>query len=205
RRRAAAAPGGHRLPGLRLGEPLLMLRAALPAWRLGFIGTLDFEGWTMPNGELAPGDWGGGFVDRRHPHTYVHELLLVGDLAQHAEYRFSLTGGKGFAPFGTDDPMSRPFVRYPVNHHLAQILERWVGIAALSIGPVTLEGGLFDGDEPEHPGQWPRFGGRFGDSWSARLTVPPVKSLELPGTNASLASPEHRPGAGLTQRKWDVS
>ena len=27
--------------------------------------------------------------------------------------RVSLTAGKGFAPFGTDDPMVRPFVRYP--------------------------------------------------------------------------------------------
>ena len=33
----------------------------------------------------------------------------------------SLSAGKGFAPFGTDDPMSRPIFRYPVNHHLAQI------------------------------------------------------------------------------------
>jgi len=202
---ADPVPGGDPLTELKLVQPLLMLRAGVPAWRLGFIGTLDFEGWTMPNGELAPGDWGEGFVDRRHPHTYVHELLLVGDVVRQADYRFSLTAGKGFAPFGTDDPMSRPFVRYPVNHHLAQILERWVGIAALSIGPVTLEGGLFDGDEPEHPGQWPRFGGRFGDSWSARLTVRPVKSIELQGSHASVASPEHRPGAGLTQRKWDVS
>jgi hypothetical protein len=202
---ADPVPGGDPLTELKLVEPLIMLRAGLPAWRLGFIGTLDFEGWTMPNGELAPGDWGEGFVDRRHPHTYVHELLLVVDLVHAKESRLSLTAGKGFAPFGTDDPMSRPFVRYPVNHHLAQILERWVGIAAWRVGPATLEGGLFDGDEPEHPGQWPRFGGRFGDSWSARLTVRPLTGLELQGSHASVASPEHRPGAGLTQRKWDVS
>ena len=44
--------------------------------------------------------------------------------------RVSLSIGKGFAPFGTDDPMVRPFVRYPVNHHLSQILERGVAIAA---------------------------------------------------------------------------
>jgi hypothetical protein len=202
---ADPVPGGDPLTELKLVEPLIMLRAGVPSWRLGFIGTFDFEGWTMPNGELAPGDWGEGFVDRRHPHTYVHELLLSADLVREERSRFSLTAGKGFAPFGTDDPMSRPFVRYPVNHHLAQILERWVGIAALRLGPVTLEGGLFDGDEPEHPGQWPRFGGRFGDSWSARLTVRPIRGVELQGSRASVASPEHRPGSGLAQRKRDLS
>ena len=30
---------------------------------------------TLEGGELTPGAWGEGFVDRRHPHTYVHELL----------------------------------------------------------------------------------------------------------------------------------
>ena len=51
--------------------------------------------------------------------------------------RLSLTAGKGFAPFGTDDPMSRPVLRYPVNHHLAQILERAVAIGRSIAGAVT--------------------------------------------------------------------
>ncbi len=67
--------------------------------------------------------------------------------------------------------MVRPFLRYPVNHHLAQILERAVAIAAVRAGPLLAEAGLFNGDEPERPGQWPRVGGRFGDSWSGRLTA----------------------------------
>jgi hypothetical protein len=204
---ADPVPGATSLTELKLVQPLIMVHAALPAAHLRFIGTLDLEGLTMPNGELAPGDWGEGFVDRRHPHTYAHELLLVADdlLGARSLSRLSLTAGKGFAPFGTDDPMSRPFVRFPVNHHLAQILERWVGIAAWGTGPVTVEAGLFDGDEPERPGQWPRFSGRFGDSWSARGTLRPLAGLELQGSHASVASPEHRPGAGLTQRKWDLS
>ena len=40
--------------------------------------TLDFEGVTMPAGELALGGWGEGFVDRRHPHTYLHEAMVWG-------------------------------------------------------------------------------------------------------------------------------
>ena len=203
---ADPVPGGTSRTELKLVQSLVMVHAAAPRAHLRFIGTLDLEGLTMPNGELAPGDWGEGFVDRRHPHTYAHELLVVADdLLDATSRRLSLTVGKGFAPFGTDDPMSRPFVRFPVNHHLAQILERWVGIAAWEKGPITIEAGLFDGDEPERPGQWPRFGGRFGDSWSARVTLRPVAGLELQGSHASVASPEHRPGAGLTQRKWDLS
>ena len=203
---ADPVPGGTSRTELKLVQPLVMVHAAAPRAHLLFIGTLDLEGLTMPNGELAPGDWGEGFVDRRHPHTYAHELLVVADdLLDATSRRLSLTVGKGFAPFGTDDPMSRPFVRFPVNHHLAQILERWVGIAAWEKGPITIEAGLFDGDEPERPGQWPRFGGRFGDSWSARVTLRPLAGLELQGSHASVASPEHRPGAGLTQRKWDLS
>ena len=63
-----------------------------------------------------PGAWGEGFIDRRHPHTYVHELLLsADDLLGRTDgpTRLSLTAGKGFAPFGTDDPMMRPVAPLP--------------------------------------------------------------------------------------------
>jgi len=198
-------PGGDALAELRVVQPVLMLRAARGPWRLQ--ATLDGEGWSMPGGELGPGVWGEGFVDRRHPHTYVHEVMFTGadllgthDGAAHV----SLSAGKGFAPFGTDDPMSRPPLRYPVNHHLAQILERAVAIAGVGTGPVLLEGAVFNGDEPEHPSQWPSWS-RFGDSWSARLTVAPVSHLELQASVAAVHSPEHRPGAGPDQDKWSAS
>ncbi len=101
--------------------------------------------------------------------------------------------------------MTRPPLRYPVNHHLAQILERAVAIAAVRRGGVSGEIGLFNGDEPERPGQWPRVGGRFGDSWAARLTAEPAAGLELQGSHAHVHSPEHRPGAGTDQKKWSFS
>jgi hypothetical protein len=118
--------------------------------------------------------------------------------------RVSLSLGKGFAPFGTDDPMSRPIIRYPVNHHLAQILERAVVIAGVRAGPVILEGGVFNGDEPEKPGDWPRLS-RLGDSWSGRLTLLPISKLELQGSYARVHSPEHRLGSGTDQQKWSVA
>ena len=204
---ADPVPGGGSLDEIRLVQPVIHLHAgALGHLRL--MAMLNLEGLTIPHGEVAPGDWGEGFVDRRHPHTYAHELILAGDdlLGRlDGDARASVSIGKGFAPFGTDDPMVRPFVRYPVNHHLSQILERAVAIAAVRAGRVAGEAGLFNGDEPERPGQWPRLGGRFGDSWSARLTAFPLDGLELQGSHAHVHSPEHRPGAGTDQSKWSLS
>jgi hypothetical protein len=204
---ADPVPGGGSLDEIRLVQPAIHLHAGAFG-HLRLMAMLNLEGLTIPDGELAPGDWGEGFVDRRHPHTYAHELILAGDdlLGRlDGDARVSVSIGKGFAPFGTDDPMVRPFVRYPVNHHLSQILECAVAIAAVRAGRVAGEVGLFDGDEPERPGQWPRLGGRFGDSWSARLTTFPLDGLELQGSHAHVHSPEHRPGAGTDQSKWSLS
>jgi hypothetical protein len=175
------------------------------AWgdRLRLLATLNLEGLTIPDGELAVGDWGEGFMDRRHPHTYAHEAILT-YYQPFSLGAASLSAGKGFAPFGTDDPMSRPALRYPVNHHLAQILERAVGVLGVRVGPVLWEAGLFNGDEPERPAGWPRVA-RFGDSWSTRLTVFPLAHLEAQGSYAEVHSPEHRPGFGTDQQKWSLS
>jgi hypothetical protein len=204
---ADPVPGGGGLGEIRVVQPVLMLHAGAFK-RLRFTGVINLEGATIPQGELSPGTWGEGFVDRRHPHTYFHELILTADDllgARDGSAGLSLSAGKGFAPFGTDDPMVRPFLRYPVNHHLSQILERAVAIAAYRVGRLTAEAGLFDGDEPERPGQWPRIGGRFGDSWSARLTGTIVPGATLAGSYAHVHSPEHRPGAGTDQEKWNVA
>ncbi len=200
---ADPVPLRRSLGEIRVVQPTLMAHGGALADRLRLLATINLEGLTIPNGELAPGDWGEGFVDRRHPHTYVHEVMLawqqrVGTAA------VSLAAGKGFAPFGTDDPMARPVLRYPVNHHLAQILERTVAILGARFGPVLLEGGLFNGDEPETPGQWPRIS-RFADSWSGRITLYPVPTLEIQGSHADVHSPEHRPGSGPDQSKWSLS
>ena len=83
---------------------------------------------------------------------------------------FSLSAGKGFAPYGTDDPMSRPVLKYPTNHHLSQILERWtVNGVYLHRSGLSLEAGIFGGSEPEGPYDLSNIES-FGDSWSARVT-----------------------------------
>lgn len=205
--RAEPLPLDQAYSELRLLQPVLAATAATADGRLALVATVNLEGATLEEGELAPGNWGEGFVDRRHPHTWVHELLAVvatGDRGAPRPWAVSLAAGKGFVPFGTDDPMNRPVLRYPVNHHLAQILERAVAAAGVRYGPAALELSLFNGDEPEQPSSWPNWD-RFGDSWAARLTVAPGAGLEGQVSHADVASPEHRGGAGPTQEKWSAS
>ena len=204
---AGAVPGGGSATEVTVLQPLLMGDLA---WGSALRGrmTVDFEGVTMPAGELALGGWGEGFVDRRHPHTYLHEVMVwgatpLGSVAA-VPVAGGLAAGKGIVPFGTDDPMSRPFVRFPVNHHLAQIVERAEIATGWRLGTVGLEGAVFNGDEPENPGQWPEMS-RFADSWAVRLTVWPLRGVEVQGSFASVNSPEHRGGAGLDQAKWSAS
>lgn len=210
-RHADPAPGGGSDTEAYLTQPTLSVSRSLGSGLTARF-TLNLESITLADGELTPGAWGEGFVDRRHPHTTVHELLIesrdiLGDID--GAWQIGVAAGKGFAPFGTDDPMSRPFLSYPVNHHLAQVLERAVLIGQLHGGPVTLEAALFNGDEPESPGQWPMIRNdsvwRFGDSWSVRALVLPVPGLELQGSIASLHSPEHREGAGGGHDKVSLS
>jgi hypothetical protein len=191
----------------RLVQPALMLQAGALSDRILLFGTGDFEGLTMKNGELTAGAWGEGFIDRRHPHTYLHELMvlapdLLRDLGTPVHLKLGL--GKGFVPFGSDDPMSRPVERFPVNHHLSQILERAVGFAGVRVGPAELEGSLFNGDEPLTPSTWPNLS-RFGDSWALRLTVRPTPELEWQGSRAFVRSPENRDAQGLDASKWSSS
>ncbi len=204
--RADPTPLGGALTELRLVQTAVYGSAHFQGGRLRLHAMLNLEGVTMPRGALTPGGWGEGFVDRRHPHTYAHELMasLVDPVRLPAGLRWSVSAGKGFAPYGTDDPMNRPAVSYPVDHHWSQVLERAVVIGALRAGALTLEGGLFNGDEPEHPSQWPSWD-RFGDSWSVRALFEPVRGIELQLSRARVTSPEHRLGAGLEHRLWSAS
>jgi hypothetical protein len=201
--RAAPMPFDRTLAEVRVVQPMLMASFRAPVFAVSAM--LDLEGWTMPGGQLSPGSWGEGFNDRRHPHTYVHELMAEAVISLGRRSALSLAAGKGFAPFGSDDPMNRPAVQYPINHHWSQVLERAVVIAGIRRGPVTLEAGLFNGDEPARPSDWPLLA-RFGDSWSARVSLAPVREVELQLSRASIRSPEHRsPPAGPYHDKWSAS
>ena len=201
--RANPSAGGIRHTQFAVTQLLAMGRASWWQNRGRLDVALNGEGVTMPHGELNTGAYGEGFVDKRHPHTYVHELM-VSALATPGPVAASVSAGRGFAPFGTDDPMMRPLVKYPINHHLSQILERAVLIGAARAGPVLFEGSTFGGDEPSEPSSLPELR-RFGDSWSTRATIFPRAGVEVQASYARVASPEERGGFGLDQRKRSAS
>jgi hypothetical protein len=187
-----------------LSQPMLMGEAMFPRYGVELSGTIDLEGLTMVRGELNPGMYGEGYIDRRHPHTYLHEVVATWKRDFGSNRIVSATAGKGFAPFGTDDPMSRPFVEYPVNHHLAQIPERAMVAGAARIGPVSLELARFNGDEPQSPSDLPN-SSRLFDSWAGRLTGRFWTGTEIQGSFANVVSPEVASGGGLNQKKWSAS
>jgi hypothetical protein len=200
---AAHTAGDADLTEAYLAQPVLMTHAGFLGGRAQLDATLNGEGLTMLRGELSTGGFGEGYIDRRHPHAYLHELVLTGAGAV-GRLAYSASAGRGFAPFGTDDPMMRPFEKYPINHHLSQILERGLVAGALRMGPAMLEGAVFGGDEPTSPGSMPRLR-RFGDSWSMRATLLPSPGAEVQASYARVESPEQSAGFGLDQRKRSAS
>lgn len=200
---ASPAILGRDLTEAYLTQPSVTAMGSAAGGRLSFTGMLNLEGLTLKRGELNHGGWGEGYVDRRHPHTYLHEAVIALKESV-AGTQVSLSAGRGFAPFGTDDPMVRPFVKYPVNHHLSQILERYVVTGALRHGPLMLEAGAFNGNEPTSPRD---LGGlkRFGDSWSGRATLMPLTGVEVQASVAKVASPELPSGGGIDQKKRSFS
>ncbi|HWA40496.1 MAG TPA: hypothetical protein VG712_02735, partial [Gemmatimonadales bacterium] len=201
--RAWHTPGDRTLTEIAVVQPAVMLEWESPMdmegtrpWSFGLRATLNGEGLTIPDGELAPGDHGEGYYDRRHPHTYVHEVVAsaryCGWWSGDCRLQFGVTAGKGFAAFGTDDPMSRPAVRYPVNHHLAQILERAIVIGSLRWRGLAIERSGFNGDEPTRPRDWPNWD-RGLDSRAWRFSARPLPGLEAQYSVARVKSPEHRP------------
>ena len=193
---------------------LIMAHAAVGSW-FGAQAELNLEGFTLRRGELNPGIYGEGYYDRRHPHTLAHDVTLTisSPAIARSVPRLSLTAGRGFGAFGTDDPMSRPFVKFPANHHLAQLLERVVVVAAMARplgakGMIAAEGSIFNGDDPVGPFAAPQWK-RFGDSWSARVTATRQTSvtgiIEGQASYAALRSPDIAFGGGLDQRKRSAS
>ncbi len=213
---ASPAYVNRRITDAYLTQPNVMGDAVFGPLRV--TGTLNLEGYTLRRGELNAGIYGEGYIDRRHPHTLVHEAMLgvvtpALGAGTHA-VRLSLSGGKGFTPYGTDDPMMRPFVKYPVNHHHAQIIERVVAVGALSVGDVTgtgvrgrgiaVEHGVFNGDEPVSPFAAPQWN-RFGDSRTTRVTVAPMAGVEVQASHAFVKSPGIVQGGAFDHKQTSAS
>ncbi|HSH45701.1 MAG TPA: hypothetical protein VK966_07590, partial [Longimicrobiales bacterium] len=183
-------------------QPALMLNLEDRRQRVALRTTLNPEGAFIEDGELTFGGWGEGFIDKRHPHTLLHELMLSVNFGDPATTAFSVSAGKGFAPYGTDDPMARPALKYPTNHHLSQILERWTVNAMVLTDGWSLEAGIFGGAEPEGPYDLSNIES-FGDSWSARVAkrwgagVGPLAEWEASASWGSVLE-EHHGESGRT-------
>jgi hypothetical protein len=167
------APGADDANPLRrtlfyVTQPAVMANLESAGQQIVLRTTLNFEGLTQEDGELTFGGWGEGFIDSRHPHTLLHELMLSVNLWEVGGGAVSLSAGKGFAPYGTSDPMARPGLKYPTNHHLSQILERWTVNATWLLDRWSVEAGLFGGQEPHGPYDFSNIES-FGDSWSVRV------------------------------------
>jgi len=204
--RASPAVFGRTLTEGYLTQPNVMGDVRYRSLRL--LTTVNFEGYTLRRGQLNAGMYGEGYVDRRHPHTLVHEAMLTAKAPIARGVQFSLAAGKGFTSYGTDDPMMRPFVLYPVNHHHAQIIERVQTIGAVQIGglrrSVALEHTVFNGDEPYAPFAGPRWS-RFGDSRATRVTVRPANGVEVQASRAFVKSPGIVQGGALDHAQRSVS
>ncbi|MDQ6611007.1 MAG: hypothetical protein M3Y64_01130, partial [Gemmatimonadota bacterium] len=198
------AVASRTLTELQFVQPVLMTDFS---WRgIAFVSALNGEGYTLQRGELDAGIFGEGYVDRRHPHTLVHESMLMWRSefftrsTSPLHLNFSLAAGRGFVPFGSDDPMMRPLEKYPVNHHHSQIIERQQAVAAVQLTDgaryAAIEFARLNGDEPAGPFKGPRWS-RFGDSWAARFTVQPLDGLELSASRALVHSPELQQGGAF--------
>ena len=208
--RATPAYNHQTFTELQLVQPVLL--ASFNMGRVTFVSALNAEGYTLKRGELNAGIWGEGYVDRRHPHTLVHEAMLTWQSptllrvasTTPATFAVSLAAGRGFVPFGSDDPMMRPLEKYPVNHHHSQILERIQAIGAARVArgqqAVTIEVSRYNGDEPAGPFHGPRWS-RFGDSWSLRATGQLRRGLELSVSEANVFSPELQQGGAFNHRQ----
>lgn len=187
-------------------QPNLMVTASRGS--LAVQGAVNVEGITLRRGELNAGSYGEGYVDRRHPHTLLHEAMASLTSPARRGLRASLAVGKGFTPFGTDDPMMRPFMKYPVNHHHAQVIERGQLVGAVEVARGTrrmvLEHAVFNGDEPVDPFTGPQWS-RVGDSRATRLTVQPAWGIEWQASTAMVASPGIIQGGAFDHRQHSLS
>ena len=204
--RASPAVFGRSATDAYLTQPVVMGGARRGPFALA--GTLDLEGYTLRRGELNAGIYGEGYIDRRHPHTLVHELMMSATTPMARRLRGSLAIGKGFTPYGTDDPMMRPLEKFPVNHHHAQIIERAQILGALAVGSATryasVEHAFFNGDEPVNPFSTPQWH-RVGDSRSTRVTLMPMRGVEFQASRAFVRSPGIIQGGAFDHTQSDIS
>jgi hypothetical protein len=136
-------------------------------------------------------------IDRQHPHDFFMQMSVSwsADLLAPAHATLTLTGAPVGAPAlgpipymhrasSFDNPMT------PLTHHLFDSTHISFGVAtaAITAGPVTLEGSVFNGREPDEH-RWDFDFGRM-DSVSGRLWFRPTPEWAIQVSTGRLVSPE---------------
>ena len=134
-------------------------------------------------------------IDRQHPHDFIMQLSASWRMKVSANSAVTLSGGPaGEATLGPTAFMHRPSARgllmAPLGHHAFDSTHIVFGVAAAGIewGPITLEGSVFNGREPDED-RWDFDFGRM-DSKALRLRVRPKAGWDAQVSHGWLTDPE---------------
>jgi len=181
----------------------LMTAALHRLWggKLSFFGTFSLEPATIPRAgayELFQrGETYNGIllVDRQHPHDFFTELAAQWErpVSDRLKLRLYLApvGEPALGPIAYPHRLSASAMpQAPLSHHNQDSTHITYDVitAAADAGAVELEGSVFHGAEPDE-NRWNIQSGAL-DSYSGRLTVRPLRDLQLQFSAGHLENPE---------------
>ena len=135
-------------------------------------------------------------VDYQHPHDFLMQLAAIVRIPLNArtDLRFAVApvGEAGIGPpafmhrrSASENPIA------PLSHHTFDSSHITMGVVAAGVdaGPVTFEGAVFHGREPDES-RWDLMDPGPLDSWSTRIRVRPARGWEFQGSYGFLKDPE---------------
>jgi hypothetical protein len=139
---------------------------------------------------------GAPLVDYQHPHDFLMQLAAVFKIPLNERAALRLTAAPvGEAGVGPPAFMHRRSSAEnptaPLTHHNFDSTHITMGVlgVGLDAGPFSIDGSIFHAREPDEQ-RWDLMDPGPLDSWAARLTLRPVRGLEIQGSYAFLKEPE---------------
>jgi len=190
---------------------MVAARHALWGGRLSLLGTFTLEPVTVPpEGSALLFQRGETYrdvllVDRQHPHDLFLELAVAWErqVAKDVSFR-GYVAPAGEPPVGpvayTHRLSASGLPAAPLSHHNLDSthLSNDVISAGVTVGPATLEAGVFHGREPGE-NRFDIDGGRI-DSYAGRVSVRPVDGLSLQMSAARREHPESTEDGNQTRQ-----
>jgi hypothetical protein len=139
---------------------------------------------------------GAPLVDYQHPHDFLMQFSAVFKIPLSGRTALRLTAAPvGEAGVGPPAFMHRrssaenPIA--PLSHHSFDSTHITMGVVGvgLDLGPISLDGSAFHAREPDEQ-RWDIMDPGKLDSWAGRLTLRPMRGLEIQGSYAFLHEPE---------------